>query len=741
MNKHGYRFLVAIMTLAQWSTLCAATITFVKATPDGEWSDPANWTIDGSPAERIPEAGDDVVLNAPSSTQYDVTRAGGCGKVVALRVSTPELNSLTISGSRVLGLFGWNTCLRAKTISVSGTSGYPSMICAGGKYDTSALTHTFNETQESNRIWIVADSITVGSYSHIWATARGYAGGSGPGWQGVSSKAGCGAYGGLDGTWIVDGYTRDNRRIKTARTYGSIVEPLDPGTGSSATAYLAGGGSIRIDCKTISVASSATIQANSYLNTDYQMVGSGGSIWISCETLSGSGKITANAADMSGPSGVNNGGGAGGGGRIAITYDPAKQKDVVFTSIIEARGSVAYQLGGSGENKTAHAKRPRELGHSGTVYFTDNLIMSRPGFGVKGRVYTGSPAVPYDFSTSGDLVLNEAFFEFEDADRTLTIGGNLAITGSCATVNGFRFCGRNAKISVGGDASIKGGTIQMYDGGAVAIGGNLDLATGADYRNCAELYVVAAPTNDADQVGATVAIAGKLAIGAYSAVIPECNETNASIVAISAGSLEIAELGSVYAVEGGWGNQLGYGVPGWYYQGAAHGGHGGQKMSDGGVHDRGTVYGDEKLPLLPGSSSAAGAGGIPQRGGGVIFITTGGRMRIDGEINANGWGMRDSNYKGGSSGGSVLLKCGGKVSGAGTVTADGGLTPEKKDYNGCGGGGRVAIYASAFETNDLAIHALGGGQVYGQPEDDINWHGGNGSVYLKARKGLMVFVK
>ena len=741
MNVQDYKLCVVALASAYVSSVVAATITFTRVTPDGEWSDPSNWTIDNAPAERIPCEGDDVVLDAPTSKQYDVTRAGGCGKVVALRTSTPELNSLKISGSRVLGLFGWNTCLRAKTVSVSGGSGYPSMICAGGKYDGSALTHTFNETQESNRIWIVADSITVGSYAHIWATARGYAGGTGPGWHGVASKAGCGAYGGLDGTWILYDRVMDYSRSKTARTYGSITEPKDPGTGaSSTTAALAGGGAIRIDCKNISIASTASIRANSYLQNDYQLVGSGGSIWISCDTISGSGPITANAADMSAPSGVNNGGGAGGGGRIAITYDPVRQKDVAFTSVIEARGSVAYQLGGGGEASTVHAKRPRELGHCGTVYFNDKLIMSRPGFGVKGRVYTGTPAEPYDFSTSGNLVLNEAFFEFDGPDQSLSVGGNLAVTGTCATVNGFRFNGSNARVSVAGTATIKGGTIQMHDGGSVEIGGNLDLVDGVDYRNCAELYVVAAPTNDVDQVGATITVGKKLTIGAYSALIPGCNETNASIVAIKASSMDIAEQGSVYAVEGGWGNQLGLGVPAWYYQGSAHGGHGGRGNSESGARDCGKVYGDKKHPLLPGTSSPSASGTIPQRGGGVIYITTDGGMRIDGVINANGWGKRDSNYKGGSSGGSVLLKCGGKVSGSGVVSADGGETPNSKMGNG--GGGRVAIYAATFETNNLAVHALGGCQVYGEPEDDVNWHGGNGSVYCKLwKQGLMLIVR
>ena len=73
------------------------------------------------------------------------------------------------------------------------------------------------------------------------------------------------------------------------------------------------------------------------------------------------------------------------------------------------------------------------------------------------------------------------------------------------------------------------------------------------------------------------------------------------------------------------------------------------------------------------------------------------------------------------------------------MSADGG---QPQGTHGGGGGGRVAIYAATFETNNLAVHALGGCQVYGEPEDDVNWHGGNGSVYCKLwKQGLMLIIR
>ena len=728
-------FLLLGMSLVAGNVL-AATITYKTSIQGGEWSNPDNWTIDGEPAGRVPEDGDDVVLSSPSSAVYLGAYGFGGGTHMCLRTATPQLNSLSITGSRILAVYGWDSCIRAKKVSLNGgSSSFYGIIRPGDAFGNDM----------SNRVWIVAEELVMNNYSAIWGRGRGYAGKAGPCWQNPARKYGQSAsHGGYQGGWIT-GSGGDKLPEKPnlplgPLTYGSITEPTIPGSGGNSTGYQnVGGGAVYLDCKKITMSANAEINADGWMGTQYQGGGSGGSIYIKCETISGGKAITANGGDMSAPSAVSGCGGAGG-GRIAISYDPEKQRTVSLTAVIEARGGVAYQFGGGTLYKTTLAQRPRANGHCGTVWFTDGLIMSRAGCRVKGRVYTGTPVKPYVFDTTGDLVLKDSFFEFDDDDFELNIGGNLCITGSCATINGFRFNGLNAKVTVGGDVSLKGSALWLCDGGDVKIGGNCDLAPGSDFRNCAELTVVAAPETEGDKIGATVKIGGKWTIGNYSACLPECNLTNGSVVAMSAKSLNVAAGGWIYAEDAGWGNRLGPGYRTDFRMGLSHGGKGGTYQNNPSGTRGGAIYGNEKRPLTLGTSSSNAGGNLTQRGGGVVWLETEKGMHIDGTITANGLGERDTNYQAPSSGGSVLLQCGGEISGSGVVSADGG---QPQGTHGGGGGGRVAIYYyTKADDFAVAVHALGGCQVYGEPEDDVNWHGGNGSVYWKQwHKGLMLLVR
>jgi len=168
-------------------------------------------------------------------------------------------------------------------------------------------------------VTIEAGSLVIGSGARITADGLGYLGGEsgsigssgrGPGGAGADVYHGAGGgYGGGGGTTY------------GGIAYGSVLEPLDLGSGGGDNADNspggnggAGGGAIHIKVSgTLTL--EGTISANGQDGVGgEQGGGSGGSLWIETEKLEGNGLVLARG-------GVGQGaGGGGGGGRIAIYY-------------------------------------------------------------------------------------------------------------------------------------------------------------------------------------------------------------------------------------------------------------------------------------------------------------------------------------------------------------------------------------------------------------------------------------
>ncbi|MCY2965470.1 MAG: cadherin domain-containing protein [Planctomycetota bacterium] len=143
------------------------------------------------------------------------------------------------------------------------------------------------------------------------------------------------------------------------------------------------------------------------------------------------------------------------------------------------------------------------------------------------------------------------------------------------------------------------------------------------------------------------------------------------------------------------------------FSGGSYGGFGGASLGT-----PNPTYGDFENPQDFGSGGGS-LGGFP--GGGVALIQAE-NIILDGRIWANG-----VNHGSAGSGGSVRISTR-ILSGAGSITANGGSTDSGAGW-GSGGGGRVAVYADDFTTFDTAkITAFGGGTgVKGTP----------GTVYLR----------
>jgi hypothetical protein len=158
--------------------------------------------------------------------------------------------------------------------------------------------------------------------------------------------------------------------------------------------------------------------------------------------------------------------------------------------------------------------------------------------------------------------------------------------------------------------------------------------------------------------------------------------------------------------------------PLYYIGGGGYGGYGGGTPT---WSVGGNAYGSTTIPNLGGSGGGqllpSYVGGA---GGGWIRLTVNGTLQLDGRLSANG---ADGALGGGGSGGSIWLTLG-KLSGSGSITANGG------NGGSGGGGGRISI---TFNTNSFAgvLSAYGGGLT--------NW-GGAGTIYLKSNSSPYALV-
>jgi hypothetical protein len=159
-------------------------------------------------------------------------------------------------------------------------------------------------------------------------------------------------------------------------------------------------------------------------------------------------------------------------------------------------------------------------------------------------------------------------------------------------------------------------------------------------------------------------------------------------------NVEVEIGGAIDASGRGYGAGLGLGAgatqltnyPYSYYAGSG-GGHGGFGGASSSQALGGNCYGSTLAPTNSGSGGGAGSGS-GGAGGGVIALTVGGVLRVDGRLGADG-GMGTNPHSGGGSGGSVFLAAQ-TISGAGSISAQGGAG-EPYDGGG-GGGGQIAIY-------------------------------------------------
>jgi hypothetical protein len=242
--------------------------------------------------------------------------------------------------------------------------------------------------------------------------------------------------------------------------------------------------------------------------------------------------------------------------------------------------------------------------------------------------------------------------------------------------------------------------------------------------NTAKLMLESAVTNAPwPGPGTRLTVGGELLVAAASGVyLVVCSETtNALPPLVSTRNLTVLSNGVISADSAGYsGGNLPAGIPGGFgpgagkqYGGGGHGGKGGERSAGQG----GAIYGEQTVPLMPGSGGGTwnnGNGNYGGAGGGVVWLEVARRLVVDGTISANGEGR--GNYAAGGSGGSIYIRCT-HFSGTGHLQADGGDAHLTKDGSGSGGGGRIAVWRTT--------HTFAGTAEQPAP----------GSAYLETRMG------
>ncbi len=657
MNRtHLLRFCVSVLLGA--GVAQATTKTWSGA---GDWfADTGNW----SPSP--PVTGDSVEVAAGSS--------------LTLTNSPPALAALTQLGG-TLTFTGWDTVLTAATVTVSGTLTHPAQ--------SATSTNALGVWVPDNRIQIACETFTLSGAGKINVTLKGYISqadqhgyGPGGGMTGTGPRASGAGHGGTGGRGGV------SHQLVGGNVYGSLTEPVDPGSGAGGSSGFPGGGAVRIEA-TGAVTIDGDILADAGGGTGWNNGGgSGGSVWIVCETLAGSGTISAR-----GGAGGDQGG-SGGGGRIAIDYDAAAQAALDPAPAVTL---TAVNGSGAGHSTWNGIRAEHRIGNPGTVHLPDRALL-RPILNLGGALHFADHAADW---TTPSLMLTGVVPRFPD-DFALTVEGDLTATagGGLVMVNQT---GLNGRLAIDGNASFTGGRIQYHFAtnapATASIGGDLALSAGA------QAHFFAAATNGVNgfPYGGLLSVGGTVTLsGSSTRFFPFSNPTNSGSLKMRVGAFDLQAGAIVDANEtgcrGGIGNggePRGHGVGGGRHAnsrggGGGYGGKGGDSTSVG-LGSGGPAYGDDDLPMHPGSGAGGGTtqGSLrPNPAGGLVWIVADGHIQIDGTIRANAGA--NAHGSGGSSGGGVLLVGTSFDMGAGAlITANGHLA--ETWAGGGGGGGRVAV--------------------------------------------------
>ncbi|MBO7721668.1 MAG: hypothetical protein J6T01_04590 [Kiritimatiellae bacterium] len=366
-----------------------------------------------------------------------------------------------------------NVCACLKDPPTAGAVAYPSSIIIGGGagvyravstgenvFDApislncdmhiasgATVTHTskrsFNTlklTSATGKVDLAVNgSMTIDAGGEVTVKAKGYVAGTGPGRPMATGRIG-GSHGG-EGAFQTDA---DYYSLAHSVCYGSIREPVDYGSGSSA--YCDGGGAVKLGVSGALTVNGKITAEGGYgasSNEEGAQGAAGGSVWVSAGSLAGSGEIQANGGMT-----WHYCHSAGGGGRVAVTLTGANSDFDAF----RAAGGVITANGG----RSKHAAGSSHAG-AGTVYLRTgsqgekdgSLIVANENTPNKVGKTIISPQV-LDAEVGCVTVTNGAMLVVDDG-RTLTVRGDWFVAAGSAISNGVDstvvFTGRVGEVS------------------------------------------------------------------------------------------------------------------------------------------------------------------------------------------------------------------------------------------------------------------------------------------------------
>lgn len=654
-----------------------------------DWDDSDNWS------NGVPNEGDTVTIQPTQAVTIKLTHA------------TPRFASLTVGANASIQMANWTTKIEANTVTLNSGA-------------TITLPAAFSTSEMSNRVWIVANDVTIASDATINVNNKGYAKSKGPGYR----------YGGTAHGGHGPCYFENPNFTNLLMRVDNPADPRQPGSGGNNGDCVGGGGAVLIEA-TGTVTMDGTINANSTAKVGFNNstgAGAGGSINIRCRRFkSNGGKLNAYGGDSTTgwnlAESANSRSLPGAGGMIAIVYDPAfEQDDDIENMTFDVHGGRTLCCW-SAANTQSYYLGPEglDLYHMeaglGTLWFSDN----RPFNGSLGTKMTGDLVYTNRFDLES-LNMSAGYVRFSAEGVQVNVAGDLCITGLMTRVD-----------LGGGIVTNRSSRIDYYSGKIaprLTVGGDFKLQGGARFD------VIAAETNGTDAAGAYVTVGGALTMdwergkstltgNTYYFKVDGSNFTkhrptsmylssdsfNGGSPLIAVGSFNVGSNCLVSAYDRGFacgaGNWVAQGKqyplqgigPGKGISnnntrpsGGGHGGHGGYTVEGGGK-----VNDDEFRPSLPGSGGSgkfAGTGG--GFGGGVVHVRASGKITIDGTINADGHAAAYA--KGGSAGGTIMLE-GYSIGGAeyAKLSADGGVgnKADNSFRSGGGGGGCIAIWCGS----------------------------------------------
>lgn len=254
------------------------------------------------------------------------------------------------------------------------------------------LTHYYNHDTETNKLTLsVGGNLTIEQDAEINVDAKGFNRSQGPG----ALPGHVNSSGSHGGRGSVEAYG-----IAIGETYGSVVNPVELGSGGSSTSHGRSGGGAVILTVTGVVTNRGTISANGdSTGGNHERGGSGGSVNIRAVGMAGDGTIRANGGERRW---------RGGGGRVAVKIDPGVDfGDVVFQaqSSRGAAGTVYLEHAGPSGGSRVIINDPQ-------AYSFTNVVTDLPS-------YRDRETLADELRTTTLIVTNQALVNLT---ANLTIG-------------------------------------------------------------------------------------------------------------------------------------------------------------------------------------------------------------------------------------------------------------------------------------------------------------------------------